>query len=493
MSMALECTIFALFTILLLLVVLWDGGHASRTFSQPVIQLVSSVRYANRLTRTDLSHARPATTPPTPTPEGGGGGGAGGAGAAGGGENSADEPPDGFPLSDGDFRWYYRTWYRNPVRPPLSATFRQRFTAWLASQQTPVQLGGRGVVLCDFRKDWRGLGNYFLGAFTCLTIAFLTDRSYYFAIGPTEGILFGDLVRSEFRPSAELLGTLDQLPTRTFDELRQMDNPLYYPCHHAEEHFFNSTNLTTWMAGFPQVVRMRPWYNAAPLLWLNKDFAPFLDELFPNASYSVVLMNMPLRPPASMISTVKEYAAANFGNHTIGIHIRYQNTFGNDDGHRLFVVGIDHFFPIAPGRKYFVATLIPGALNLLKAHLGSAIIYRESPMNDREVHDADHDREAIIQFLLLVASDEMILTSYSTFGYIAHALTGRNVIRCLNQYVEKGPLVLRPYNHPEARCVVASANVPCHPLYEGINDKKVFPQCWPDEFFRTHESLVGVV
>lgn len=192
-----------------------------------------------------------------------------------------------------------------------------------------------------------------------------------------------------------------------------------------------------------------------PLLLSNPHYRVFFDRYFPGHEVfhplSRFLFNLHPRHEAA----AKAFRTANFGAFTVGLQIRTQKPLGPG----LADPGIDHYCALARAVqlkgglqddrvRFFVATDSDQAIEAVKRSLGSERVVSTSGGGAREAKgtkagNPGTEESAVLDMRLLSMTDALVVTSASSFGYVAAAWGGIIPIHVLHR--GDRPSMLNPY------------------------------------------------
>lgn len=182
-----------------------------------------------------------------------------------------------------------------------------------------------------------------------------------------------------------------------------------------------------------------------PLLEANPHYSPWFLQMFPKGDTFFRLANAFWQPTEEVVAKVNAFKTAHFGRPTIGIQIRTRK-------HTWTFPGMDRFWDAAllvarergvlsqvhqgragvstnqtaAGLRFFIAK-DKADLELPEWMAPFSLSY--TPQSSLKKLDArwnpSTDDEAVVDMLLLAASDEIVMTFASSFGHVAAGLVGK--------------------------------------------------------------------
>lgn len=192
-----------------------------------------------------------------------------------------------------------------------------------------------------------------------------------------------------------------------------------------------------------------------PLLLSNPHYRGFFDQYFPDREIfhpmSGFLFNLHPRQEAA----AQAFRAANFGAFTVGLQIRTQKPLGPG----LADPAVSHYCALARALqlkeghaddrvRFFVATDSKEAVEAVRRALGSERVVSTNGEGAKEATGTQAgnpgtEESAVLDMRLLSMTDALLVTSASSFGYVAAAWGGILPIHVLHR--AKTPSMLNPY------------------------------------------------
>ncbi|BDA51568.1 probable galactoside 2-alpha-L-fucosyltransferase [Coccomyxa sp. Obi] len=193
-----------------------------------------------------------------------------------------------------------------------------------------------------------------------------------------------------------------------------------------------------------------------PLLLSNPHYQGFFDEYFPLREVFHPLSRLLFRLHSRTEAAAQQFRKANFGPFTVGLQIRTQKPLGPG----LADPAVSQYCTLARAVqlkqnipddqiKFFVATDSEKALAEVRSTLGPERVVnmdggaREGVKEKTRAGDPGTEESAVLDMRLLSMTDALLVTSASSFGYVAAAWGGIVPIHVLHRGDK--PLMLNPY------------------------------------------------
>eukprot|EP00741_Cyanophora_paradoxa_P016048 tig00000042_g15493.t1 len=195
-----------------------------------------------------------------------------------------------------------------------------------------------------------------------------------------------------------------------------------------------------------------------------------------------------VRPSARVAATVDEFRRAHFGNLTVGLQVRRHSgeQYLDDEGERATLqcartLAAQHAAAARGNVRVFLSTDWEPIRGRARDLLGEVLIYRDVPVI-HDPKDSDRAEAAAVDFFLLAAADDHVVTAYSTFGHAAARLAGSDPAAVLvvssDQY--KGPLCARAlHDWPAAWHLERARSASCFDPSSMLDEAGlIFPRQW---------------
>ena len=192
-----------------------------------------------------------------------------------------------------------------------------------------------------------------------------------------------------------------------------------------------------------------------PLLLSNPHYRGFFDRYFPSREVFHPLSHFLFTLHPRHEAAAQSFRRANFGAFTIGLQIRTQKPLGPG----LISPELSHYCALARALqlkqglpndrvKFFVATDSEGALEAVRVTLGSERVVNTGGGAARQgkgtqAGNPGTEESAVLDMRLLSMTNALVVTSASSFGYVAAAWGGIVPIHVLHRGDK--PSMLNPY------------------------------------------------